>query len=121
MKQKLTINQIAPNLNQVILATKRHWGLYSAMKRKWKLLIMQEVVTQNLKPMPEPIRVIVSYTYPDNRRRDPDNYLMKFIFDGLVEAGIISDDNYTIIKSIIFEPPTICKGISQTKIILETI
>jgi Holliday junction resolvase RusA-like endonuclease len=39
--------------------------------------------------------------FPDNRRRDYDNYfspLWKGTLDGLVKAGVFSDDNYKIIR-----------------------
>jgi len=43
----------------------------------------------------------VTFFFPDRRRRDPDNYSVKFILDGLVKAGAIEDDSFehlTVIK-----------------------
>lgn len=38
--------------------------------------------------------VTLRYHFPDNRRRDPDNYNGKFILDGLREAGVLADDDF---------------------------
>ena len=44
------------------------------------------------------IDVRLSFYPPDKRRRDPDNYSGKMILDGLVRAGIISDDSFWCIN-----------------------
>ena len=49
---------------------------------------------------PEPLEkatVRIKYYFTDRRRRDPDNYSGKMILDGLVRAGIISDDSFLCI------------------------
>lgn len=40
--------------------------------------------------------MIVTYYFRDRRRHDPGNY-DKVLLDGLVEANIIEDDNYSVI------------------------
>ena len=41
-------------------------------------------------------KMTITYYFKDRRRHDPANY-DKFILDGLVEAGVITDDNYSVI------------------------
>lgn len=53
----------------------------------------------NPKP-PFPIaraKVTLRYHFKDNRRRDPDNYSGKFLLDGMVRAGILQDDSFSVI------------------------
>jgi len=40
--------------------------------------------------------VVYTFWFPDGRRRDPDNALAgtKFIADGLVDAGVLTDDDF---------------------------
>ena len=57
------------------------------------------------RPKPkQPIRwatVKITYFFPDNRRRDPDNYAGKMILDGLTAAGVIVDDSFGCIELIL--------------------
>lgn len=49
-------------------------------------------------PVPlEKAKVTLHYYFKDKRRRDPDNYSGKFILDGLVRAGILQDDSFSVI------------------------
>lgn len=50
---------------------------------------------------PQPIpkaTVRLIYHFTNRIRRDPDNYSGKMILDGLVRAGIISDDSFYCIE-----------------------
>jgi len=41
-----------------------------------------------------------TFVVPDSRRRDPDNYLamMKPVIDGLVLAGVLPDDSFSVVS-----------------------
>lgn len=43
------------------------------------------------------------FYFPNNRRRDLDNYsaTVKFIIDGLVNSGVIKDDDFKFVQSIV--------------------
>lgn len=45
----------------------------------------------------EKCKMTITYFFKDRRRHDPSNY-DKMVLDGLVEANIILDDNYSVIK-----------------------
>lgn len=45
-----------------------------------------------------PVRAVVTFVVPDRRRRDEQNCLqmLKPAFDGLVDAGVLVDDNHEV-------------------------
>lgn len=45
-----------------------------------------------------PITILYTFTWPDNRSRDGQNYI-KAVTDILVNAKVIKDDNWSIIQS----------------------
>jgi len=121
VKQEIIVEDICPNLNTVINKAKRHWGLYHGEKKKWNRMIVDYCRLFNLQPMETPVRVSIQHTYPDKRRRDPDNIILKFFLDAIVEAGIIPDDSFQYIHDISILPHLYEKGTSRTHIILETV
>jgi hypothetical protein len=65
-----------------------------------------QVDTSTLTKAIPPIQLIYSFYYPNLSHRDIGNSLAvvdKFTADALVSAGIIPDDNYTIVQSIVGE------------------
>lgn len=121
MIQKIDIDNIPPNLNETLNMAKRHWGAYYSQKKKWGKLIKDYCELSNMQPIETPVNITIQNTYPCKRRRDPDNIIMKFILDGIVEAGIIPDDTFEHINSIIIKKPTIEKKVKRTLITLETV
>ena len=57
-------------------------------------------------PLPTPVTATVTFWMPNRRRRDLDNLLaaMKPAWDGLVDAGLLADDNADQL-SITLKPP----------------
>jgi hypothetical protein len=71
-----------------------------------KKLFTDQVDTSTLTKAIPPIQLIYSFYYPNLSHRDIGNSLAvvdKFTADALVLAGIIPDDNYTIVQSIVGE------------------
>lgn len=67
----------------------------NALKQKWKDFIcwfVQEQGCSNLHI--EKCEINQRVYYPNNRRHDIDNSVPKFILDGLIESGMIVDDDY---------------------------
>ena len=78
-----------PSLN---VWTRMHWAKKSKLKKSWE----SEIILKSGKygqPMLENAQVEVIYYFDNRNRRDKDNYVPKFILDGLVKGGIIKDDN----------------------------
>lgn len=71
------------------------------VKRK-KIKALRELAEKQARGLvgPEPCRVIAYLGFHLNRRRDPNNWhpTTKALLDGLVDAGVFSDDNYAIIQ-----------------------
>lgn len=93
-----------PGLNEIVAASKDHFGSYAKMKRSLtKTVAAQAVATAGRtgKPRFRRVAVFVRWVEP-NRRRDKDNIEagIKFILDGLVEAGIIPNDGWRHVADI---------------------
>lgn len=71
------------------------WQWQSGTKKKWIRAILAAVEEQGM-PLDVPkIGLAAKLVFPTRQRRDPQNYsncLWNFVPDGLVKAGVISDD-----------------------------
>lgn len=68
--------------------------MMNSLKQKWKDFIkwfIEEQGYSNLRI--EKCEIEQTVYYPNNRRHDADNSVPKFILDGLVESGMIVDDD----------------------------
>lgn len=90
---KLTLPILPPTINKYI-GRSNIWE-YQKDKKKVHEAIRLLTVGKNYKI--DNCKMIITYYFKDRRRHDPSNY-DKFILDGLVEANIITDDNYDVIK-----------------------
>ena len=90
---KLTIPGELPDLNEIIAASKSHYGAYAKLKADHTNTIM--LLTQRTKPVG---RVFITcHWHCPNRRSDPDNVAaggLKMILDGLVKAGVLQGDGW---------------------------
>lgn len=93
-KYEYRLPDIPPSNNKFIGRENRFQ--YQKIKKEWARLIALVCVPKPPKPIERAVVRIV-YHFPDKRRRDPDNYSGKMILDGLVRAGIISDDSFLCI------------------------
>ena len=87
-----------PGLNEIIDAAKSHFGAYAKMKHEHTTAIAW--LAKKL-PTYKRVALVITWYEPD-QRRDPDNVMagQKFILDGLVQAGTITNDSLRYIKSI---------------------
>ena len=104
MIHKITIPGELPTLNEIISASKQHWGQYSSMKKDWTddIALLAKTTLPKLEP---PINLRFTW-YRRNRRVDPDNIAAagaKLIIDGLVESDRIPNDGWKEIASISHE------------------
>ena len=116
MRQTLHIPDLSPNLNEVLGMNARHWGIYAGKKRQWADKIYVAVMDQQIMPHKGAVGIELQLTYPTRRKRDPDNILLKFLLDGLVKSGIITDDTFEYIKEIKILPPKVEKGVKATSL-----
>lgn len=90
---KITINTIPPTINKYI-GRSNIWQYQQDKKAYHKAIVMSTI---GINPKYERCKMKVTYYFKDKRRRDPGNY-EKMLLDGLVEANIIKDDNYSVIE-----------------------
>lgn len=72
------------------------------LKQKWKTFIQWIVKEQGYANLHiEKCEITQSIYYPNNRRHDIDNSVPKFILDGLVDSGMVVDDDCKHITKLI--------------------
>lgn len=89
---KIVIPGRMPGFNEIVKAAKSHYHQYNNMKRE-----NTEIVAWNSKKIPKQKRIFLEITWVEqNMLRDPDNIAsaVKFIWDGLVAAGVIPNDGW---------------------------
>lgn len=92
---KIVIPGKMPGFNEIVDAAKRgnrRYQPYNKMKRE-----NTELVSWVSKKVPKKKRIFLEITWIEqDMRRDPDNIAsaVKFIWDGLVEAGVIPNDGW---------------------------
>jgi len=99
MTQELFIPIRFPSLNEYIGAMNRNRFVGNQMKREHTDLVAQYARVNKLGHFTEPVTIEFHYTEPNNKR-DGDNivFAKKFILDGLVEAGVLTDDSQKWVK-----------------------
>lgn len=93
----LTIPGELTDLNTYINAERRNRHIAAKIKKEETYFVAMEARVARMEPIPEdqyPVRVEFTW-YTKNLRKDADNvtFAKKFVLDGLVEAGILADDN----------------------------
>lgn len=81
--------------------------MMNALKQKWKNFIKWLVNEQGYSNLHiDKCEIHQTVYYPNNRRHDADNSVPKFILDGLVESGMILDDDSSHITKLTLECKT---------------
>ncbi len=91
--------EIPPTMNELISANRTNRFVGAKMKKEWTNRIS---IQAQLELTPYTSKVWVSCLWQiHHRRHDPDNLTssLKFVFDGFVDAGIITGDSLSIIQS----------------------
>ena len=96
IKQSFIISPLPMNLNKYRNA---HFQVINKHKILFEAITQQAVINNNIKPM-KWANITFTFWFKDKRRHDPDNYALcaKFIFDGIVKAGILEDDNFDYVR-----------------------
>lgn len=89
----------------------QHWSERSdevKQRRKDAFWLAKEAKVPHL----ERVLIVATPIYPDRRRRDPGNAYptVKAIVDGLVDAGVIADDNDKHVSGILMRPAEVRRG-----------
>jgi Holliday junction resolvase RusA-like endonuclease len=95
---KFTIPGELPTMNEIVEVSKSHHMRYASMKKEYTYLV--QMCAYNLPKVKLADYEIIWYC--KNRRKDKDNIMsgQKFIFDGLVQAGVIENDGWDQIGDV---------------------
>lgn len=99
--QHLVLTFTPPGPALSMNTTNKHWAALRADRQAWKTaayLAACEADNQLAAFRGHRVEITVALPVPDNRRRDPHNYVetIKRIIDGIVNSGaVIPDDNAT--------------------------
>lgn len=91
----MTITIPIPNSLNKYLGNSHSYHGYSRDKEavRWQIKAALTAAGKPKKPFERAVVTLV-YHFPNNRRRDPDNYSGKFILDALVREGVLLDDSF---------------------------
>ena len=90
-----------PNWNKYINAERTNKYIANNMKQQEKNIV--KIFCRGLKPIQKyPVRIKVK-KYVKTKGTDVDNIRIKGLIDGLVEMGILKNDNMNYIKQVILE------------------
>lgn len=100
---KLIIPGRLPGLNDMTDAARRNRYESAKMKREYTDLVAWCAKSARL-PRFERVDLIITW-YEPNMKRDKDNIMagQKFILDGLVQAGVLSNDGWKQIGKVIHD------------------
>ena len=95
------INYDFPNWNKYINAERTNKYIASKIKKQEKEIV--RYLCKNLKPIEKyPITIKIK-KYVKNKNTDIDNIRIKGLIDGLVDIGILKNDNFNYINKIVLE------------------
>jgi len=83
---RIIVPEIPPTNNQ-FMGNSHSFREYNRMKEYWHWLIRAGIKERPEQPYQKAV-VTITYFFPDNRKRDPDNYSGKFILDPLVRRRL---------------------------------
>lgn len=104
MEQRFTVKGRLDGLNEYTGACRAGRFAGAGMKRRNQDVVVEAVKAADLVPMDAPVHVRFIWYDKANRshrHRDKDNiaFAKKFILDGMVEAGLIPDDDWDSVYS----------------------
>lgn len=79
-----------------------HWAVQARKARDMRQAA--RLACAGAAPIPGPVALTVTFAFPDRRPRDLDNYSIKAAIDGAVDAGVLTDDRSTVLRSVTRQP-----------------
>lgn len=90
-----------PNWNKYINAERTNKYIANSMKQQEKKIV--KMLCRNMKPVEKyPVTIVVT-KYVKTKNTDVDNIRIKGLLDGLVEMGILQNDNLKYINKVILQ------------------
>lgn len=79
-----------------------HWRVTA--KKRAAMRAAAALACTHLQPIDGPVHLTITFGFPDRRRRDLDNYEVKSAIDGMVDAGVITEDNSRVLRAVTRRP-----------------
>lgn len=97
-----TVRLWLPRGRELTANGRYHWAERARRSRQIRWTAGLEARRAGLRPVPGPVAVTVTVTYPRRGRHDPENYApsWKPAIDGLVDAGVLPDDDSTHVVQV---------------------
>lgn len=109
-----TIRAVPPSHNDL---RRKHWQARHSSAKEWRGLVFANAL--RFQTGYESARVIVTYYGPASR--DADNYNVKPILDGLVDAGVMADDRWPFLYELVLRQRPAKKRDHRTDILVEAV
>lgn len=104
---KMVVAHQLPRLNEEIELCKKHWSKYHEHKKQYTNMV-HYIALEQLKGVKMPKgAAFASCWYMPNKKQDPDNTYFgnKYLFDGLVSAGVLQDDRFEDVEGGLLSLP----------------
>ncbi|MEC0231168.1 RusA family crossover junction endodeoxyribonuclease [Paenibacillus alba] len=110
--QTIRVNEFPPTLNEL---NNMHFMKRAKLKEVWESIVGRACLEHMVSPVAK-VSITLEFFFPDKRRRDPDNHAFaaKFLLDGLVKAGVLTDDSFDEVTEL----RIVKGGVSKPKHIL---
>jgi len=79
-----------------------HWAVTAG--KRTLMRNMARAACVDLRPIPGPVELDVTFAFPDRRNRDIDNTEIKAGIDGAVDARVLTDDRSTVLRAVTRRP-----------------
>lgn len=116
---KFEVADAPPSANGFFGKTGRNWD-YNREKMRWDQLVRAALRGKAPKKPIQSAVVSIHYTFPDNRRRDPDNYAGKMIMDPVVACGVLPDDSFRHVRKLEISAE-VRPGVTRTAVTIEEV
>ena len=104
---EITIIGSLPHLNAYIQKERSNRFMGAKLKKDATELVTWQAKKYAGKVKEFPVNIVFTWHVPSNRGKlpDPDNiaFKQKFVLDGLVHAGVLPDDTYKYIESLMHQ------------------
>ena len=81
---------------------REHWRVTA--KKRAAMRAAAGLACTHMRAIDGPVHLTITFGFPDKRGRDLDNYEIKGAIDGMVDAGLISDDRSTVLRAVTRKP-----------------
>lgn len=99
MRQQLILDYGITDLNTYINTERGNRYVAAKLKKQETTAVYYQCKEQDLTTFKKPVKLNFHW-YMKNSRKDPDNiaFAKKFVLDGMVQAGVLINDNIKYVK-----------------------